>query len=940
MATSNASAKRGLLLPQPGKTPASRWRRVLPSLALRNKITIPFAVLTLLVAAISTMLVLRLAGGSLEDRLASYAADAASVTGQGLSRVQTEELAALRAVVHTQGVAEAVAAGDSEQLSRLLVPLKMNYGLDAVRVVDDGGVELLGIVHRPDSSRAEDFVVEAKGLNLSGWPLVQDLLAGRTDALGDKLVDIQFLGSRPVLWLGGPVKEGQTTAGAVLVGVYMDKLVRDLTERAAARVTLYDRRGNMLASSLYDTDDAPGLLAGGIPEAVAGSLYLEPGEWQGRQYLLGYAPLVLRGEPAGVFSVAISRDHVVQASLALRTLMIIVFSVTGLLVLVLGYVIAGRIADPLSRLVTTTRRVAAGDLAQRVDLAADDEVGELARAFNQMTGELEKNARRLDQKISDLTVLYEASANLNKTLDLGATLQVATDVVYASMDVRFVLLLLHREDGGWTCRAAKGLDRDTTAIVLRRTWTDLPPGLSAVADKGQPLLLEDGQEVGMLTGDIGLPFSGVAVMALPLNSTGQVIGMILVGRQAVKGFPDAAQNLLFETIATEVAWSIHNAQLYAQVTEKITQMASLQQVSRAISSKLSRQALLDQVVQNVQSVAGARFVTVHLLEPASKNFELAASSRPDLEPRLRALVTKVAELVATEKRPYTSIADGRYVPVAGEMGRFALGDCLCIPIWAESEVVGAIFARRGEGADRFRASDLVVLSTVANQAGVAAKNAILYEDIQRLNQNVVQSLATAIDAKDKYTHGHSHRVAANSVAVGEYMGLGAVELDHLRTAGYLHDIGKIGVADAILLKSTSLTVGERDTIKGHTVTGARILEPVGFDPHLLSGILHHHERLDGRGYPDGLRGEEIPLFGRILCVADSFDAMVSDRPYRASILPRSAILELTRNVGTQFDPRVVEHFVRAFEDGKITLPQAVKAGAGQPAGPNRPALVA
>jgi len=183
--------------------------------------------------------------------------------------------------------------------------------------------------------------------------------------------------------------------------------------------------------------------------------------------------------------------------------------------------------------------------------------------------------------------------------------------------------------------------------------------------------------------------------------------------------------------------------------------------------------------------------------------------------------------------------------------------------------------------------------------------------------SLVESLAMSLDEKDRYTHGHARRVTNLSLQLAEQLKDPKIDMELLRLSGILHDIGKIGVPDAVLLKVEKLSDEEFAVIKKHPEQGARILQPMVFDKrmHDIARIIrHHHERFDGKGYPDGLSGETIPLYSRIITVADSYDAMTSDRPYRKGMGCKDALAEIERNRGQQFDPLLAEKFI-ALMDG-------------------------
>lgn len=183
------------------------------------------------------------------------------------------------------------------------------------------------------------------------------------------------------------------------------------------------------------------------------------------------------------------------------------------------------------------------------------------------------------------------------------------------------------------------------------------------------------------------------------------------------------------------------------------------------------------------------------------------------------------------------------------------------------------------------------------------------EEVRSFNHNFLTTMAASIDARDHYTSGHSQRVAYWGMELAKAIGMPEEKVDEVYFGGILHDIGKIGIPDEILNKKGKLTEEEYDKIKQHTVIGYEIILQAGMFKELLPAIRSHHERVDGKGYPDGLKGEEIPLMARILAVTDSFDAMVGDRPYRKGLPVEKALEEIRRGAGTQFDPKLAEQFI-------------------------------
>lgn len=193
------------------------------------------------------------------------------------------------------------------------------------------------------------------------------------------------------------------------------------------------------------------------------------------------------------------------------------------------------------------------------------------------------------------------------------------------------------------------------------------------------------------------------------------------------------------------------------------------------------------------------------------------------------------------------------------------------------------------------------------------ENISAHKELKELYQNLVIAFANIVDAKSPWTRGHSERVTEYAISIAKEMGVEGRSVEILRTAGLLHDIGKIGTYDIILDKPDRLTDAEFALVRRHPVKGEEILKPIKGFEDVFPLIRSHHEKFDGTGYPEGLKGDEIPLLARILCVADSYDAMTSDRPYRPALGREYAIEELKRCSGTHFDPKVVDAFLRVLE---------------------------
>ena len=304
--------------------------------------------------------------------------------------------------------------------------------------------------------------------------------------------------------------------------------------------------------------------------------------------------------------------------------------------------------------------------------------------------------------------------------------------------------------------------------------------------------------------------------------------------------------------------------------------------------------------------------------------------------------------------PAAQRRDGRPLPArapAGDRGRRGRGPDykataettdvrseLVVPIWVGDTLWGAINLEETRP-HAFDEDDARLVQTVADQAGSALRSATLYERLEAAYVGTAEALVAALEAKDSYTASHSRAVVERALAVGKTLGMPDDELRTLRFGAIFHDIGKIAVPEAILNKRGPLTAEERAQIERHTIVGERILSTVPFLEPVLPLVRHEHERWDGRGYPDGLEGENIPLGSRIILACDAYDAMISDRPYRAAMSDADARAELLAGAGTQFDERVVAALLQVLEAagrsgggerGQVAGPVALHARAGAP----------
>jgi len=280
----------------------------------------------------------------------------------------------------------------------------------------------------------------------------------------------------------------------------------------------------------------------------------------------------------------------------------------------------------------------------------------------------------------------------------------------------------------------------------------------------------------------------------------------------------------------------------------------------------------------------------------------------------------VAGTVALKKQPVrTTCSSSHPLQRSPQPTHYSTASFLSVPIFLGDELFGVLNLTDKKDESDFTRKDEDLIMSLAQKAAVRIESNALYEGIYTNLLDTLRSLVTTIEAKDIYTRQHSLRVTDLALNIAAMLGCSREEMEILSFGGILHDIGKIGIRDSILLKPTRLTPDEYNLVKQHPVIGTRIVEPLGLIEDERDIIRHHHERLDGLGYPDGLKGNQVSLLVRIMGVADAFDAMTSDRPYRVARSVEQSLQELIRGRGRQFDPDVVAGFLECVERGKISL---------------------
>jgi len=354
--------------------------------------------------------------------------------------------------------------------------------------------------------------------------------------------------------------------------------------------------------------------------------------------------------------------------------------------------------------------------------------------------------------------------------------------------------------------------------------------------------------------------------------------------------------------------------------ERVRVMKRLIVSSERLAREMEEKSLLGFLLECLSTETSAGSISVMLPDESGGTDVLRIAHSKGIPDKLKAdaqeTESPIAKAVFLERRPISVTdlrTDGRFgKPTHDRYGSYSF---LSVPMVVSDRVAGVInLTDKAEG-KVFTQADEEVATVLANQAAIALERSRLYgqlqakiAEIESIFYGTVQAISNAIDAKSTWTKGHSERVTIYSGIIGRALQLSGTDMETLKLAALLHDVGKIGTYDTVLDKPSRLTSDEYELVKFHPVKGEEILRPIERLQHILPIIRHHHERFDGKGYPDGLNGKRIPYLARILTVADTFDSMTSKRPYRDTPGRERGIAELRRCSGTQFDPDIVEAF--------------------------------
>jgi HD-GYP domain-containing protein (c-di-GMP phosphodiesterase class II) len=426
----------------------------------------------------------------------------------------------------------------------------------------------------------------------------------------------------------------------------------------------------------------------------------------------------------------------------------------------------------------------------------------------------------------------------------------------------------------------------------------------------------------------------------PLALHDKPVGVVQVFNLPAAAVDDTEELAILNLLGNRMVSEIEKARLLNEAKRREKRLSALVDIISQLTTTLERDQLLTLIMNHARDLLEVEATSVWELDEQRGLLELhvATGERGDKLKKVTVPVGQglIGECVKTGQRILVADVskDPRHHKQVDERSGFVTRSILSVPLRSPSiqlgpergvlkeKIIGGAQAVNKRGGGAFTEDDIALFEALASQAATVLQLARLYENTQKLFEGVVNVVAGAIDAKDPYTEGHSRRVSEFSVAIAEELGLSKEQIYHIRIGGILHDVGKIGVPDAILKKPDRLTEEEWAEMRQHPTKGYEIMQQEELRWLLrdeLPALLEHHERLDGRGYPNGLKGEQIHEIGRIVAVADVFDALTSDRPYRAGMSIEDAFAILRRGAGPELDPTCVEALWRARQKGKVLM---------------------
>jgi putative nucleotidyltransferase with HDIG domain len=507
--------------------------------------------------------------------------------------------------------------------------------------------------------------------------------------------------------------------------------------------------------------------------------------------------------------------------------------------------------------------------------------------------------------LTQLVSLHEITQKLTSTHDIEDLLDVTFHYcLTVSKAESGSIQLVYRDTNELVIVRQKGIQLSQVRSSIDKTdeWAISKWVLS----NGRSLLLSDTEKLPELNVQLNRQDIGSS-LSVPLKVSEEVIGVINLNRGKNQEKFSMVELNIINMLVAQASIAINNANLLSSIRQKLDELSLISTYSEQLMGLVDETDVIRSLFSTVQKhfpIDVIAFLIVQKRTHELLYWTRGVLGQPDIE--------KIcAEVIVEYNRATHSRVQQKRVVYRQLMPPMEFAPNIVMPLVFNYSVpiVGEAFGAMKDLQDKHE--QLTLLSSIVSQTRIALTNSKLYNDMKENYIRTIKALAIAVDAKDTYTHGHSENVMNIAEEISNELGVDNKKKSSIRDAGLLHDIGKIGIPGYILNKTGSLTYEEFNGImKTHSSLGANIVKDVPFLQDLYKLILYHHENFDGSGYPEGLKGEMIPFGARIIRVADAFEAMTSNRPYRNSLGKKEAVKRLKNGSNVEFDPDVVEAFLR------------------------------
>jgi putative nucleotidyltransferase with HDIG domain len=561
------------------------------------------------------------------------------------------------------------------------------------------------------------------------------------------------------------------------------------------------------------------------------------------------------------------------------------------------------------------RRLRPGSNYNAIDL-------ELANIFASQAAfaiEISRLSKISQEKLHELNKLNKIGKLLTASFDIDQILKIIVNTIKDMINIEFGALLLLDEENklNITLIVPRNLSENLTDQFESKmvetmnilTMDDIPRVKTRVIQIDSHDWKEKNKKIKNID-------SIKSLITVPLIVRENIAGLLNVAHSD-KNFFSKDNLRTLSTFATQISIALENAKAYNALTARIKEQNLLMEISKALATTLELDKVLEMVVKITADLLDIKLCSLRLYDKKRDEFIIKSffglSDKMRMNCRVKNNQGLIGHVFDTGKPIAVQdiLAEKRIVH-SSMLVEEGIKSLVAVPIAIKNTRLGVILGYSTKKRF-FTDNEINLLNTIARQAAGAIENARLYTFMHENFLNTIKALSAAIDTKDHYTHGHSKNVMDYSAYIAAELGLSPVEVEIIRFAGLLHDIGKIGVSESILSKKSGLNDDEFAIISTHPRLGAMIMDSVDFLKKISPIAYHHHERWDGRGYPMGLKGEDIPLGARIISVADAFDAITSKRSYSDAQDDDFGLREIIKCSGTQFDPKIVDAFVKVMD---------------------------